>query len=110
MVPLDLQPHQSDCQNIMKCLHYAIAENNADPVKPKLEFVRLKKANFSSCAGRKYYITFVAKELDSQKNYTFQAKILYGIRGRLKVSNGPERGGIWTNDYTVREGTPWKNS
>ncbi|KAJ4842730.1 hypothetical protein Tsubulata_045575, partial [Turnera subulata] len=66
-------------------LDHAIAQNNADPVKPKLEFVRLKKANFSSCAGRKYYITFVAKDVTLGKNFTFQAKILYGIGGCLKV-------------------------
>ncbi|KAJ4842734.1 hypothetical protein Tsubulata_045580 [Turnera subulata] len=81
IIPLDLQLHELDCQKIMKCLDYAIAQNNADPVKPKLGLVTVKKANFSPCDGRIYYITFVAKDVDSQKNYTFQAKVHSGIRG-----------------------------
>ncbi|KAJ4846701.1 hypothetical protein Tsubulata_049984, partial [Turnera subulata] len=83
--PLDLQLHVEYCKYVMKCLDYAIAQNNANPVKPKLEFVTVKKANFSPCAGIIYYITFVAKHVTLGKNFTFQAKVLYGIGGCLKV-------------------------
>ncbi|KAJ4825878.1 hypothetical protein Tsubulata_024327 [Turnera subulata] len=51
IIPLDLQLHELDCQKIMKCLDYAIAQNNADPVKPKQGLVTVKKANFSPCGG-----------------------------------------------------------
>ncbi|KAJ4825880.1 hypothetical protein Tsubulata_024330 [Turnera subulata] len=88
----DLEPYKKEYEDIikdeyeyiMKCLDVAIAKNNADSDKPKLKFASLKKTNGSGCAGVVYYITFVAKHVDSGKNFTFQAKVL-GRRANGKI-------------------------
>ncbi|KAJ4825879.1 hypothetical protein Tsubulata_024328 [Turnera subulata] len=77
--PLDLERYEDEYDYIRECLDVAIDKNNADSDKPKLEFVSLKKVNYSGCFGIMYYITFVAEHVLSGKNFTFQAKLL----GRL---------------------------
>ncbi|KAJ4842732.1 hypothetical protein Tsubulata_045578 [Turnera subulata] len=85
--PLDKEAlhNELDCQDLMECLNYAIAENNANSEKSYLDLVSVKKANYLGCAGFIYYITFVVKHVDLGKNFTFQAKVYSGLGEHKEV-------------------------